>query len=572
MASNPHSEENFATALANDGLVAMVAGMNFEAAEAAGVLAAEIHDARAIDIISLAEALDWSNFDRSHAVRLTFMLSGFIGATAEIASRLIPFTHSLILKSPAHSSYGYEQAIGRWLEGDVARCVATMEVLRSKSDSPFLAMLLDRWRQKDPSAALCAALEFSVDKAPTAVRAAVIALGGYAGAPYDIREQAVEELVARLADENCAIRHAAIFGAARHLAEGDHPPSLIGSLEALARDPDPEDRDQLITCFVQNRYPYPDPLRQRTFELMKNVTSQNPHVLGLVDAALSEADLVKDRQVVADTISAIVCNASADVDLKNFQSTLYRIKELGDEKLGWFAIEWLLHGGIAIRDQVHDLFEPLDRKIYDVDLEPFNLTEESIFFLARKIFGFLLVAHGPAASLLCACLQSLSGRPQKDLEVGIVSFWLMNYPGDIELFQKLAAKSKVRSLKSSVGRLRKAHEAREAKYAALPSNPALQPSTSERRVQAEIEFEQRTKINRSAEEGSIFGNLFHKSTILHGRSSIFYIEDPSGGEPVRQVTPLASFKVSTPVARMGVLQPVVFDRMVRSFRIEELVS
>ncbi|WP_184412771.1 HEAT repeat domain-containing protein [Allorhizobium taibaishanense] len=572
MASDLPSRETFAVALADGGLVAMVAGVSLEAAEAAGVLAAESHDAGAVDIISLAEALDWSTLDRSHAVRLTFMLRGFIGATAEMASRLIPFTHSLISKSTEHSSYGYEQAIGRWLEGDVARCLATMEALRSKSDSPFLALLLDKWRQKDPSAALGAALGFSVDKAPTAVRAAVIALGGYAGAADDIREQAVDALVARLADENSEVRHAAIFGAARCLADGDQSPSLVASLEALASDPAPDDRDQLITCFVQNRYSYPDPLRQRTFELMKDVTSKSTQVLGLVDAALSEVDILKDRQMVADTISAIVGNASADVDLKNFQSTLYRIQESGDENLGWFAIEWLLHGGIAIRDQVHDLFEPLDRTIYDVDLKPFNLTEEGIFFLARKIFGFLLVAHGPAASLLCACLQSLNGRPQKELEIGIVSFWLMNYPGDIELYQKLGAKSKVRSLKKSVGRVRKAHEAREAKYAALPSNPALQPSTSERRVQAEIEFEQRTKINRSAEEGSIFGNLFHKSTILHGRSSIFYMEDPSGGEPIRQVTPLASFEVSTPIARMGVLQPVVFDRMVRSFRLEELVS
>ncbi|WP_284778352.1 hypothetical protein [Agrobacterium sp. lyk4-40-TYG-31] len=572
MTSDPFSRETFSAAIADGGLVALVAGMSFEAAEAAGVLAAESHDARAIDIISLAEALEWLVLDRSHAVRLAFMLRGFIGATAETASRLIPFTHSLISMSSEHSSYGYEQAIGRWLEGDVARCVATMQVLRSKSDSPFVALLLDKWRQKDPSAALGAALEFSVDKAPTAVRAAVIALGGYAGATCDIREQAVEELVARLADENSAIRHAAIFGAARHLAEGNLPLSLIASLEALAHDPGPDDRDQLITCFVQNRYPYPEPLRQRTFELMKNVTSQNPRVLGLVDAALSEADLLTDRQMVADTISAIVGNASADVDLENFQSTIYKIQASGDENLGWFATEWLLHGGIAIRDQVHDLFDPLDRKIYDFNLKPFGLTEEGIFFLARKIFGFLLVAHGPAASLLCACLQSLSGKPQKDLEIGIVSFWLMNYPGDIELYQKLAAKSKVRSLKSSIGRVRKSHEAREAKYAALPSNPALQPSTSERRVQAEIDFEQRTKINRSAEERSIFSNLFHKSTILHGRSSIFYMEDLSGGEPIRQVTPLASYEVSTPIARMGVLQPVVFDRMVRLFRVEELVS
>ncbi|NSZ06319.1 hypothetical protein G6M14_08100 [Agrobacterium tumefaciens] len=572
MKSGAASKETIAAALADGSFIASIANLTFEAAEAAGVIAAEIHDAGTADIISTAEGLVWPALDRSHAVRLTFMLRGFIGATAQTASRLIPFAHSMISKSPEHSSYGYEQAIGRWLEGDVARCVATMDILRSNSESPFLALLLDKWRPKDPSAALRAALGFSLDIRPSTARTAIIALGGYAAAPKDVRSKAVEALVIRLADDRPEIRHAAIFAAARHLSEGDQPPSLVASLEALACDPDPGDRDQLITCFVQNRYPYPDPLRRRTFELMKDVTANSRQALGLVDAALSETGLAKDRQLVADTIAAIVGNQNSDVELKHFQSSLYRIRESGSEMTFWFATEWLLHGGIAIRDQVHDLFEPLDQNIVDVRIETFALDLDEVFFIARKIFGFMLVAHGPAVSLLCACLKALSDRNRKNLETGIVSFWLMNYPSDIDLFEKAATISKDRRLTASVGRIRKQHVAREATYEALPRNPALQPSTSERRIQAEIEFDERTRIDRSSAEGSIFGSLFQKSTILHGRSSVFYIEDPSNGERVRQVTPLASFEISTPIARMGVLQPGIFDRLVRSFRVEELPS
>ncbi|RUW52218.1 hypothetical protein EOA32_13505 [Mesorhizobium sp. M1A.F.Ca.ET.072.01.1.1] len=88
-------------------------------------------------------------------------------------------------------------------------------------------------------------------------------------------------------------------------------------------------------------------------------------------------------------------------------------------------------------------------------------------------------------------------------------------------------------------------------------------------MQTEIAQERNKQIGRIAEENSIFAGLFHKSTLLYGRSSVVYVYPDSSGEPIRQVMQLQSFETSSALPRMDVLYPARLNYLIYRLRVEE---
>lgn len=569
MDSDQLSEESVRASLANGSFLQFVSELTIEQSREVGPVVAQASDTGDHDVIADLEALPWADVDRRVQILLGYVVQGFISATSEPARRVIPFAELMMTRAADFGAYGLQQAVGRWLDGGEGRCKDSYDILNLRSESTLLGLVLERWRVHAPANAIQAVLDLNVRHKGQHSNVATMALGGYGKTPDDVRARAIDALVAKLAGPDQAARTNAVYPAARFISEGAGSPELVDALEAIAKDPLPDDRDQLITAFVQNRYSYPDRLRARTFELMKEASTRNPAVLGLVDSALYDLDVQNERRLIADIVAAIVDREENPASLGSFQSTVYKIREAGSGTRGWFFAQWLLCGEYRLRFDVHSLFEPLDRSLYEFSIADFNLSDQEILFLARKIFGFMFFSHGPAVSLLYACLAALRGQSQRELEAGIFSFWLANFPGDMDLFDELVRLYPHSGMKASVARIRKRHRAREAEIIALPANPALQPSTSERRVQAELTFEQQAEIHRAAEKGSIFASMMHKSTIMYGRSSVSYMHGPDGSEPIRQVLPLAKYEISTPIPRMDVLQPALVDYMLRMFRMEE---
>lgn len=569
MDSDQLSKEAVSAVLANGSFLQFVSELTFEQSREVGSVVAQVSDTGHHDVIADLGKLVWADLDRRVQILLGYVVQGFISATGESAPRVIPFAELMMTRAVDFGAYGLQQAVDRWLEGGEGRCKDAYGILNLRSESTLLGLVLEKWRVHAPANAIQAVLDLNVSRSGQHSKVATMALGGYGNTPDDVRARAIDALVSKLSGSDQAARTNAIYPAARFISEGIGSPELVDALETIAKDPLPDDRDQLITSFVQNRYSYPDRLRTWTFELMKEASTENPAVLGLVDSALYDLDIQKERRLIADIVAAIVDREVKPASLVSFQSTVYKIREAGSGIRGWFLAHWLLCGEYQLRFEVHSLFEPLDRSVYEFSIADFKLSDQEILFLGRKIFGFMFFSNGPAVSLLYACLAALHGQTQRELEVGIFSFWLANFPGDMGLFDELVRLYPHSGMKASVARIRKLHRIREAEITALPANPALQPSTSERRVQAELTFEQQAEIHRSAEKGSIFASMMHKSTILYGRSSVSYMHGPDGSEPIRQVLPLAKYEMSTPIPRMDVLQPVLVDSMLRMFRMEE---
>lgn len=285
--------------------------------------------------------------------------------------------------------------------------------------------------------------------------------------------------------------------------------------------------------------------------------------------ALYKMDLGEDRETIFDTLTALLTQETDAPSLEVFDSLTHKIVTADHSLLCWYATRWLLDGDIGICRQLSALFPPLNRSPYDFDLSSFNLTPAEVFYLARKIYVYLMFNHGAGVSLLIACLMELKLELRKQLEADIASFWLCNFPGDIEIFKAAIEAAPRKGLKVSVTRLRAHIDTYEKPLQTLPENPALRPSTMERRIQAELARERGRDVGRMAMKKSILGDLVHTSHLLYGRTSVTYVYRGEGEEPIRQVMPMQSFQTSAPLPKMDVLFPTRLNYLLYRFRREK---
>ncbi|TAZ68262.1 hypothetical protein [Rhizobium ruizarguesonis] len=356
MDSDQLSEEAVRASLANGSFLQFVSELTVEQSREVGSVVAQASDTGEHDVIADLEGLAWADLDRRVQILLGYVVQGFISATGESAPRVIPFAELMMTRAADFGAYGLQQAVGRWLDGGEGRCKDSYDILNLRSESTLLALVLEKWRVHAPANAIQAVLDLNDSRNGQHSNVATMALGGYGDTPDDVRARAIDALVAKLAGSDQGARTNAVYPAARFISEGAGSPELAEALEAIATDPLPDDRDQLITAFVQNRYSYPDRLRARTFELMKDASTENPAVLGLVDSALYDLDVQKDRRLIADIVAAIVDREENAASLGRFQSTIYKIREAGSGIRGWFFAQWLLCGEYRLRFDVHSCF------------------------------------------------------------------------------------------------------------------------------------------------------------------------------------------------------------------------
>jgi hypothetical protein len=567
MADTSIAKTELQVAILEDSLQTKISNLNFDTLSETGTLLADLHNEGSQDIIAYFETLAWdklSDRDRRRAARV---LEAFAASVQDSSERITPFFHAMHCRaSKVHVDNGFQA----WIAANRSQISEVATLIKDREqDSPFLGSLLYAWREVAPVDALNAAIVFSQDKRPAIKRQAIFALGVFKYA--DDKEAALAEkrLADLLSSDSVEEQCTAISAIARMIEKQDKKSArLVAELEKAADQPNAEIRHQLIAGLIHHRDVYPPPLRDKVFSLMKTVQSDCGETLNLIDLALYNMDIDTDRDTVFETLTAILSQKTGAPSLKTFDSLVHKIETTAHEVIGWYATHWLLDGQYEICNQLNSLFPPLDKSVYNFRLDAFGLSDAEVIYLAHKIYVYLMFSHGPAISLLCACLMSLKLKERKLLEEDIASFWLHNYPSDLNLFDAACKAHPCKGLKASIERMRRQVDAYEKPLRSLPSNPALLPSTMDRRIQAEIAHERSKEISRIAGESSPLASLFHKSTLLYGRSSVTYIYPSGSDEPVRQVIPLQSYQTSSELPRMDILYPARLNYLFYRFRRE----
>ena len=460
----------------------------------------------------------------------------------------------------------------KWLESHPSKSVEVLDVLEAGSrDSPLLLGTLLAFAKENVDDAVKRSQAMSDEQRPVMRRHAIVALG-YMELSGEHLQSANDFLVERSRPASQELDRVNAISAIHRRLQGidnpkDKPQHLFAALQAVCDNPPPAVLNELIHGLILEKIKHPDALKESIFALMPSVQAHQAQTVDLIDMALYGLDLDTERDRALRAITGLLTSDPQPIGIDALDSTKHKLADAPPSVLGWYIVELLLDGRQALGDAASSVFPPLDVELYPFDLAPHNLSEDELFYLARKVIAYLMLARGPAVSLLAACLKLLSGDALKAMEEQIASFWLENYPGDIALFEGLLSTSP--ELKPSVKRLKKARDTYLKGLSDNRGNDAFKPSPPERQAQWDRKRKEQHEIAKHAHKSSVFLSFIHTKTMLYGRGAVSYVYGPGADEPTRHEMLYQSHETSTPIPRMEVHCPERLAFLKYRFRSEE---
>lgn len=537
--------------------------------EHVGKALARLDGAGRVDASTYLLGLEWAEmpFRRKRVMRDA--LEAFAGEVEGPGPRVLDFFDSAKRLEGVGSDHALDMAFEAWCQAHPSNVPVMLELAKVRDvDSSYLhALLLRQWHMA-PQDALVSAIAWSRDARRDMRSQAIFVLGRFDYPTPADAEPAIVRFLELLPSSDLPDVRAAIMGACSLLL-GRHgtEPRLLAALTSDDICQDAERRRCLLGRLMGHGQSQSAWLEKVVTGLVRRLSVLEENDVGLINRWLYDVDLDGSRETVLAVLSEIADNSEDGWTFRPLHAFSHRASQASPSLLEWYVTQWLLDGTRWVRDTLHELFSPLDEDIYPFSLSSIPLTEAETHFLARKVFAYLTYSHGPAVSLLSALIEQLKPSKRKALEAEIAELWLRNFPADIELFDAVARLRPKNGLTASVRRMREAVNAYLDPIKRLPANPALRPSAMERRFQTEIEHERSREIRDQADRHSIFGQLIKTSVLLHGRSSVSYIES-SDGDPVRQVVPFQQIEHSVAIPVMDVIAPTKLLRLWHSFRNE----
>jgi len=562
-------KDKFINALQSGELVEWVRALGYQEIEEATELLVQEHNAGSIDLIVHFKSLDTSEFTSRDLMNWARVFQDAIPQIECETDEIFTLTTNLIEASKSSSDHYLYTGFGNWLEQDDERASDIFKLIVEKNgDSELTYTCLMVWCQHDQDSALDGLLS-TIDSGHTVNRSAAIrALKHFDIDTCDRGGEAIVALQKVTKDGSPADISNAVFTATCLLEKSSVPiPLLVDTLESACNEPEPEVRRELIGSWTLRPSAFPDHLRDEVFKLISTVPGQDLATMQYVDTALRKLDIDSDRDVVLSILNSLLTLENGAHKLKQLDSTSYALLKVPNALTGWYVVNWLLSGNPFLCRAVFDLFPPLNRSVINFSLDEFELTDDEVFYLARKVFAYLLLANEVAVSLLAACLLKLSGDSQSHLAEAIADFWLRNYPQDIELFDALLKQDK--GLTKPVKIIKRLRKEYLDGLEAGGENSALAPSSNERRIQFEIESQRHKKMYKDAEKNSVLLSIMPVQPVLYGNTVISYMHKGSGEPPVRQEIAMQSHSMSTAIPRMDILCPGWLNYLRFTYRMEE---
>ena len=533
-----------------------------------GQALADLHASGSVELFKFLSRIDWVALEAKFRSRWSVAIEVAVGQIRSDPKTTICGLHNILDGARQVDTYLLFKSFEKWTQTNADRLVEVRDVIAAcERDSELVHAFLANWAKHDAAAALETALDWSQSAKTQTRHQAIISLSAIVQAGGDA-DTICRKLV-NLMEKGCELDQVSAVTAANRILGNDSKPiqPLVIALELLAQNPSQSVRHQLIDGLARSGG-YPQSLKEKVYGLFP-VSDEAPNALRLIDLALSELDLETDFQLVCELISNLLLQDGENpTKLDDLDLFLHTLRAAPAAVLGRYLIHWLLAGQQKICSQLNDLFPPIDQSVYEFDFADSKLSVAEVVYLSRKIYVYLFFCHGPAVSLLIQCLMSLPLDERKRLEMDIASFWLRNFPSDLELFGRYAETYPTRGLKASLERMNNAVNAYREPLQQLKLNKAFHPSPLERRVQAEIRREQDAEVSKMMKERSIFMSIFPTSTLLYGRAAISRIFHSSGSSS-RQVIPMKSFETSTALPRMDVLYPAHLSYLMFRFRNEK---
>lgn len=338
-------------------------------------------------------------------------------------------------------------------------------------------------------------------------------------------------------------------------------------LVKACNDPAPVMRHAIAAGLLSGHDRYSEAMIDASFSAIQRADKDAPATIQLIDSILGKWDLNGDRHRVFRLLRHLLSNRDGAIDLEALDSFRHKLTNGPGDLLGWYVVSLLLTGDTRLSLAAHGLLPQKEAPAgLDIDLEEFALDSAWVPFLAQKILGYCLVKRAGASALLLSCLRAASNENQADLETLVLSYFLINYPGEIERFEASVspndpAEESVQRLSASLARyLEGLH--RHGFCA------AFQPSARELLLQGQRQADLARTIWEEAKKRSVMYQLVSTSVLLYGTGSVYYVHADKHSDPQRKEMSLANYRQEIDIPRLEVLDPVGLQHAIVRFRLE----
>ncbi len=301
--------------------------------------------------------------------------------------------------------------------------------------------------------------------------------------------------------------------------------------------------------------------------VLPNLESPGAPISDEVDLALSkllETEFA-DRAISCAKNLLLLEHPSFNID--HLDSFAHRLITGDSGRFGSTIVGWLVAGspslGVALSRVVTKT--GIGERPIVLKIEKGTYTDEQLFFLCRKAIGYFFFHPKFAASIVVSAIR-VCGSDLVEILVDLL--WenlLINFGVSVseylETIEKAdpayeAVRKALVSSEKYVSDLREVGEVKE-----------LHPSEGERQIAYSEFADEMRRAHKDAEDLSPFLSMVHRSTLLYGKRSVSWVEDPSGERrPVEME--LQTFTSSAEVPRLQIADPVGLDFMLRVFRNE----
>lgn len=234
---------------------------------------------------------------------------------------------------------------------------------------------------------------------------------------------------------------------------------------------------------------------------------------------------------------------------------------------------WFLRGDRVLCAAVHIIVDAhhVDDLPLEIDPTELELADSvHILFIARKAIGYLFGQPISVSTILISLMRNTTDdEVLKELGGLLFNPLLLNFTGKTRDYITRQSRLESCKVKAIIDQALNAIDEYLKELLSVGNLTALHPSEKHQEAYRRHFSQLMTESWKAAEAQSPILNLFSKSLLLYGRKSISYVYS-SDGQPHRMESPLQSYSIEKDVPRMGELDPIGLDYMLRSFRNERL--
>lgn len=229
-------------------------------------------------------------------------------------------------------------------------------------------------------------------------------------------------------------------------------------------------------------------------------------------------------------IENLVCREDGESIFQKLNNTQHKLANDDTARFSRVVVRWLMSGEICLHKAVKCLMHKTHGR--DVTLT-YNISDGKItvcqaLFLARKAIEWFFFRPVAAASLIVSLIIEFSDSNSKPLVDLLLDPLLISYPGSVRLYLDSVAHTFSCNTKNIMRKILESHDKYLETLNSVDLPFELCPPEKRRRIEFEKQNDAFSAARRAAEKRSIFHSHISTVMLLHGTSSICYVDDLDG--------------------------------------------